>query len=291
MDRRFDQLERVPEGPSDAPPLAYADRGPRRPDAVVLLHSLGTDHRLWEPQLEPLSAEHRVLAPDSRGHGASGWPDGAGTANASAANGSAALAIDDWTADLARLLDHAGVERAVLVGVSMGGVQALAFALRHPNRTTGLVLADTFAELDADLAATKIGGMSDGARSLGMPAYADGYVAETFTTDPRVGGAVDVRDAIAGMSVEAYAASVRACFGVTLGARLGEIDSPTLVLWGDRDAKTPRPLAERIAADVPGAILREVPDAGHLSNLENPAAFTAAVLEHLAEAMPRRADH
>ncbi|MQA82057.1 MAG: alpha/beta fold hydrolase [Streptosporangiales bacterium] len=282
MDRRFDQLERVPEGPRGEPALAYADRGPRVAEAVVLLHSLGTDHRLWAPQLEPLSAEHRVLVPDSRGHGASGWPR---------TNGSAATTIDDWTADLARLLDHAGVERAVLVGVSMGGVQALAFALRHPTRTTGLVLADTFAELDADLAATKIGGMSDGARSLGMPAYADGYVAETFTTEPPVAGAADVRDAIAGMSVDAYAASVRACFGVTLGARLGEIDAPTLVLWGDRDKKTPRPLAERLAADVPGAVLREVPDAGHLSNLENPAAFTAAVHEHLAEVMPRRADH
>lgn len=284
MDRRFDSLERAPAGARGEPPLAYTDRGPRTADAVVLLHSLGTDHRLWEPQLEPLAAEHRVLAPDSRGHGASGWPARDG------ANGASDLTLEDWSADLLRLLDHAGVERAALVGVSMGGVQALAFALHHPARTTGLVLADTFAELDHELAATKISGMSDGARNLGMAAYADDYVAQTFVTDPPVAGAADVRDAIAGMTVEAYAASVRACFGVTLGARLGEIDPPTLVLWGDRDAKTPRPLAERIAADVPGAILRVVPDAGHLSNLENPAAFTAAVLEHLAEVMPRHAD-
>lgn len=266
MDQCSETVVLVPEDPG-GPALAYVDHGPRTDAAVVLLHSLGTDHRMWRPQLDALASRQRVVAVDSRGHGGSGWLPG--------------LGIDGWVDDLARLLDHAGVRTASFVGVSMGGVQAIGFALRHPERTTGLVLADTFAELRPDVADAKIDAMSGSATEAGMPAYAEQYVADTFTTTPPVPEAELVRDAIATMALEPYLASVRTCFGVRLASRLPEVSAPALVLWGERDAKTPRELSERLATGIPGASLRVLRDAGHLSNLENPQAFLDAVDEHL----------
>src|SRR5437588_9821972 len=127
------------------PPIGYLDSRPTGDTAVVLLHSLGTDHRLWLPQLDALSGAHRVIAWDSRGHGTSGWRE--------------PLSAEDWATDLLQLLDHAQVSRAALVGLSMGGIQAIAAAARDPRRVSALVLADTFAELAEDVAQAKISGL------------------------------------------------------------------------------------------------------------------------------------
>lgn len=250
------------------PALAYADTGPERPDAVVLLHSLGTDRRMWRDQTAALRARHRVLAPDCRGHGRSGWAE--------------PVDVDAWAADLDRVLDAAQIERAALAGVSLGGIQAVAYAAAHPDRVSAVVVADSFAELPADVAETKIAGLARQAETEGMAAVADDYVADTFTIAPPPDGAGLVRAAIAGMDVRAYTASVRACFGARVADRLAAVRVPALVLWGDRDEKTPRGRSEQIAAGIPGATLREIPGAGHLSNLENPAAFTRAVEDFLS---------
>lgn len=250
------------------PALTYADTGPDRPDAVVLLHSLGTDHRMWRDQAAALRARHRVVAPDCRGHGGSGWAEPVDTGA--------------WVSDLDRVLDAARIERAALVGVSLGGIQAVAYAAARPHRVTAVVIADSFAELPADVAETKIAGLAGQAEADGMAAVADAYVADTFTLAPPPDGAEPVRAAIAGMDARAYAASVRACFGARVADRLAAVRAPALVLWGDADTKTPRARSEQIAAGIPGARLREIPGAGHLSNLENPAAFTRAVEDFLS---------
>lgn len=251
------------------PDIRYLDTGPRDDHAVVLLHSLGTDHRLWRHQIKALSSQHRIIAPDSRGHGASGWAAG--------------LTMRDWTDDLGRILDHAGVRDVVLAGISMGGVQAMAYATDHPERVRGLVIADSFAELAPDVATAKITGLAHRARAGTMAALADFYVDSTFVVDPRPGGAEDVRQAIAGMRPEAYVASTETCFGATLDGSLSEIDVPALVLWGELDEKTPRQLSERIADAVPKASLETIPAAGHLSNVENPDGFTRLLADFVDE--------
>ena len=246
-----------------APALHWREAGVPSDGALVLLHSLGTDGRLWQDQAAALAGDHRVLMPDARGHGASEWAE--------------PLTVETWVDDLERVLDAAGVERAVFVGLSMGGVQALAYALERPHRARGLILADTFAELDPAVAAAKVEQLADAASRDGVAALADDYVAETFTGPVEAERVALVRDAIAGMSAAAYVASARACFGARLGDRLAEVDVPTLVLWGTRDAKTPRALSERLADGIGGASLALVPDAGHLSSLERPRVFTDAV--------------
>ncbi len=260
----------VPADGESAPLLHYTESGPRdAPLTVLLLHSLGTDHRLWEPQRGPLAGAHRVLVADARGHGQSAWHG--------------PLDTDTWCHDIERVLNHAGADRAVLVGLSMGGVQALAFAQARPERVAGLVAADTFAELDPSAAQTKVAGLVGEAEQDGMAALADSYVASTFTTQPFPPGADDVRAAIAATSFAAYAASARACFTARLAAGLATITAPTTILWGERDAKTPRSLSEELRQGVAGARIEVVPAAGHLANLENPDVFSEAVQAFLAE--------
>lgn len=249
--------------------LAFSEAGPRDAPVVVLLHSLGTDGRIWFGQVTALEDGHHVLIPDTRGHGRSA---GGETAD-----------LDAWVADLRDLLDAAAVDRASLVGLSMGGVQALAFAARHADRVDSLLLADTFAQLPPDIAAAKIDQLGGQVRELGMPAMAEAYVRDTFTQKPLPESAAVVRNAIANMSPDAYLAAVRACFSARLDDELEHVQAPALVAWGTRDAKAPRSLSDALVAGLPSARLAEIPAAGHLSPLENPAGFNALMLDWLAE--------
>jgi 3-oxoadipate enol-lactonase len=253
----------------DGPRLAWLDAGPRLAPVVVLLHSLGTDHRMWDYQIQQWSGRQRILAPDARGHGQSEWAD--------------LRSVDDWVADIGRVLDAAQVDRASFVGLSMGGVQAIAFCGRRPDRVTRLVLSDTFAELSPDVSQARVADMSGRPVRLGMPAFADDYIESTFTLSPRPPRAEVVREAIAGMPVEAYSGSARICFSARLENVLGSIKVPTLVLWGTADGKTPRPLSERLVARISDARLHEVAGAGHLANLENPEQFTALAGDFLEQ--------
>jgi 3-oxoadipate enol-lactonase len=185
--------------------------------------------------------------------------------------------------------DHADVGRAILVGVSMAGIQALACAFSCPSRVRGVVIADSFARLPAAAAGEKAAALVGRARGEGMAALADYYVGSTFTVSPLPAGAEDVRLAIAGMPAAAYAASAAACFGVDLADRLPDVTCPALVLWGDRDSRAPRELSDRMAAVLPAASLAVIPDAGHPSNVENPAVFNRLAEGFIGSLAPKAA--
>lgn len=240
-------------------PLAYLDVGPRKSAAVVLLHSLGTDHRMWYQQIPQLSARYRVIVPSRYPRRRGG--DGGGASLAS------------WTENLRRILDRARVETAAVVGVSLGGIQGIAFAATYPERVRALVVADSFASLDRDTARRKIDQLAGHARSSSMAAVARNYVADTFAMQPVPVAATDVRAAIAEMDTDAYVDSVCACFSADVTADLSKVVAPTLVLWGELDRKTPRALSERIAAGIVHSRFEVIPGAGHLSNLEQPGHF------------------
>jgi 3-oxoadipate enol-lactonase len=258
------------------PALSYLDTGEPSGtgdvdrDTVVLLHSIGTDGRVWQQLVPVLSTRYRLLVPDARGHGRSGWVDGA------------ELSLDDWVEDVGSVLDHAGVRAVTLVGLSMGGVQALAYALAQPDRVRALVLADTFAQLDADMAQAKVRTLVRQANA-GMESFADSYLDQTLTDGHAGDTAVRavLRDSIASVSPQAYAAAARACFGVRLGARLPQVRPLTLVLWGALDNKTPQSLSQELATGIPHSTYEEIPAAGHLSAVENPVAFTDALTRFL----------
>lgn len=246
--------------------LHYLDAGP--PDAqqaVLLLHSLGADHRLWRPQVEALQSQVRILAPDCRGHGKS--------------TGGREASLENWVEDIRAVLEAAGATRVDVVGVSMGGIQAMAFAHRYPDRVRSLVLADTFASLEENLVEGKVQATGGAAVKMGMKDYADLYLEQTLKEGAAKVDAQALREAIAGMEPESYLATARACFSVKLDASLPEIQAPTLVVIGEEDEKTPMEYSRRIADAIPGAQLRVIPRAGHLSNIDNPAGFTEALLE------------
>jgi len=247
--------------------LGYVAKGPADGHPVVLLHSLGTDHTIWEPCLDLLE-QRWLIAPDTAGHGDStGQLDGPVT-------------VQRWANDLHALLEELDAPPAVLVGVSMGGMQAVAYAAAHPDRVRGLVVADSFVKLDPAVARTKITQQEQAVDAGSMAAVADEYVAATFDP-PYPPGAELVRKAIARLRPEEYLATVRATFGVDIESLLPQVDVPTLVLWGEQDTKAPRSLSEDIAAGIRGSRLRTIPRAGHLSNIDNPEAFAREVLDFL----------
>jgi 3-oxoadipate enol-lactonase len=226
---------------------------------VVALHSLGADQRLWLDQIAYLAPYVRVIAPDSRGHGQSGWSEG--------------LTLEDWVADIEAVLDEAGAGIVDLIGISMGGLQAIAYAGRYPDRVGALVLADSVSHLPKEVAESKVEGTAGAAQQMGMQQYAEHYVSVTLTNSANEDGAQNLREAIAGMLLEAYVSSAHTCFYADTREALAKVRSPTLVLWGDQDEKLPRTLSEEVAELVRDSASKTVPAAGHLSNLDNPAAF------------------
>jgi pimeloyl-ACP methyl ester carboxylesterase len=239
---------------------------------VLFLHSLGADHRLWRYQLEGLRDQAKCLvATDLRGHGRSTYNGG--------------ISLDLAAEDILALIDALGVRKVSLCGVSLGGVEALVFAQRYPERVSGLVLSNTFARLDPDVAAEKIRLTAGIATEQGMERYADTYLDSTLSPS-RTAQAIreDVRRAIAAMELGAYREWAQACFEADVEAGLGTIRAPTLVLSGDNDQKVPLQYSQLIADRIPQARLRTVPNAAHLSNVDNPEVFNRLVAELLEQA-------
>lgn len=245
--------------------LAHDDRGTGRP--LVLVHAFPLDRRMWQPQLGPLAAVARVLAVDLPGFGESPPPREPFTID------SAADAVRDF-------LDAKGVtDRVVLGGLSMGGYVALAFARRHPDRLAGLILADTRSEPDDAAGKAKRDEMIALANSAGAAGVIDQMLPKMLA---RKEAAETVRSIAASQSGAAVAAALAALRDrPDATASLAAIAVPTLILVGEHDAITPPSMAQSLAAKIPGSTLATIPGAGHLSNLENPDAFTAVVRDFM----------
>jgi pimeloyl-ACP methyl ester carboxylesterase len=249
--------------------LLVRDLGPRAGVPVVLLHGFPMDGTMWRPQVAALEGEFRVVCWDARGHGRSG-------------GGGAAVAFEWFVDDLLAVLDRLEIDRAVLVGLSMGGYTALRFAEREPSRVRALVLADTKSGADGNDARVKRAAGARKALSEGSRAFADGFLATAFApgADPKV--VASSKKVIAAMDPKAIASAL-----VALATRtdttesLATIQVPTLVIVGEKDALTPPSDSRALAAAIPGARLVEIPGAGHFSNLQAPGPFNAALLGFL----------
>ena len=234
---------------------------------MVLLHGGLGNRAMWAPQVRVLSARYRCVVPDLRGHGETrGGEDVAAY--------TPALLRDDLLA----LADALGLETFALVGLSVGGLVAQEVAIAAPERLSALVLADTWVVTGASererRAGRALGPVVEGAlRILGTRPLA--YVAARGMGDTDAEARELVRAATAGTDRAAAIRVWRGLAGHDTRARLGRIRTPTLVIAGARD----RNLAQaRLLADlVEGAELAVLPDAGHITNLHQPAAFTAAV--------------
>jgi 3-oxoadipate enol-lactonase len=237
------------------------------PAPVVFIHGLGGDHSMWLYQVPAFCSQFPTIALDLRGHGQSTRP-------------TADFGIADMAADVVRLLRAIGVERAHLVGLSLGGMVAQQFALHYPLATASLVLADTLCGAPAGFESV----MRDAFRFIeenSMAAVAQARITNAFSD------AVDavmrgyLIDRVAQNDKAAYVSAARSGFGFSVADRLSEITAPTLVIVGDQDRVTPPALSDDIAARISGARLVRIAGAGHISNMERPQEFNRAVLQFL----------
>jgi len=253
--------------------LFYTDQGTGEP--VLFIHGLTWDHTLWDNQVAALRDRYRCVAVDLIGHGESGDVD-------------YDYSFEDLADYMAGLLDKIGIERAHVVGLSMGGMTALPMALAHPRRVLSLALLDTDAQPEAPEKAASYHQLSDAAIEHGWAAIAEPVAGILFGA-PYLSDPERKQAAIEKLSENGPEGVARALRAVTgredLLRRLGSIRVPTVVMVGELDVATTPDKAEAIAAAIPGATLVTIPGAGHHSPLENPAAVTAALEGHLARTM------
>jgi 3-oxoadipate enol-lactonase len=243
--------------------------GPKAAAAVLFSHSVGCDMTLWDDQFDALRTQYRVIRYDARGHGGSDVPDGD-------------YKLDRLRRDALAVLDWADVDRAHLIGLSLGGSTALALALRSPERLRSLVLSNASARLG-----TAEGWQSrmDAARADGMESMADFSMTRFFSEAFQREAPETVARFRAGFAATA-AAGYAGCCAVLRDAdftpNLASITTPTLVIGGQFDRPTPPADAQLLADRIAGAQLRILP-VGHLANIEAPDAYTTVLQAWLAQ--------
>jgi len=255
-------------------------------DPLLLIMGLAADSVAWMFQLPDFSEHYRTIVFDNRGVGRSSKPAGPYT-------------IAQMADDAAGLLDHLKIERALVVGVSMGGMIAQELALRHPKKVRGLVLGCTYAKPDAGVerqlesSLTAFGGSRGPKGEIQvdlskvdpmmffqqlLPTV---FNAQFIMTElPKLmqvfSGALQY-----GFSMDAILAQTMATQGHDTLSRLGQIKVPTLVLTGDSDMLIPSSCSDTLAGKIPGAKLVKIPGGSHGFNFETPDLFNREVLGFL----------
>lgn len=249
--------------------IAYDDVGGGL--AVVFLHGFPHNRTLWAPQLAGLASPCRVIALDLRGFGdstvAPPW------------------SMDRYADDVAAALAALGLQSAVIAGLSMGGYVALALWRRHPELVRALVLADTRAGADDEAGRANRRTMIALAHEKGAGAIADRMIAGMVGKTTREKNP-DLVEAMHRMMAIAPAVGVAGSLAAMMErpdstATLATISVPTLVVVGEEDALTPVKEARVLHAGIAASRLEIIAGAGHVSNVERPAAFNHVVSEFL----------
>lgn len=249
--------------------IAWRADGPPTGPALLFLNSLGTTFDIWEPQLAPFGARYRVVRLDTRGHGQSASPAGDYT-------------LDQVGADALSVLDAAGVDRAHVCGVSLGGMTAMWLAAHAPERVRTIVAVST--ALRIGVPAT----WDDRIRQVqtgGPESLADAAMGRWFTERFRHAHPDVVawcRRMLAGCDPGGYARACAIVRDADLHNVAARITAPTLVIVGDHDPVTPPADAEEIRRHIHGARLVTL-EASHICAIERAEAFNAAVLGFLGE--------
>ncbi len=232
---------------------------------LVLAHALGMDLRMWEPMLGALDGRLPVVVWDALGHGLSALPEGG-------------IAIDDQIDALTALLDGLAIARAVVGGISMGGMIALGAAARGDPRIGGVIgMATALRFGDAAMWTERIAAVQSG----GLEAIADQTMARWFARRTHASRPEEVlgwRTLFSRGCLPGYLANCRALAQADLGAEAKRIRVPVLLLAGAEDpGPGPGPTAA-LAAALPDAQTMTIPDAAHLLAIDRPVATADAIL-------------
>lgn len=246
--------------------IGYSDQGTGLP--IVFLHAFPLNRTMWATQEKALSSQFRIITIDLRGHGESDAPLWRYT-------------LEQSADDVGALLDHLEIQRALFVGLSMGGYILFAFYRKYAARVKGLILADTKAQADTEEGKEARFQMAQIAYKKGPPAIADVMIPKllspaTIQTKPDL--VRQVRGMIEGNQISGITGDL-----VAMAERpdsiplLKQITCPTQVIVGELDQATPPSDAKLMAEHILHARLAIIPNAAHLSNLEQPEAFNQVV--------------
>ena len=251
--------------------------GPEGAPWMVLSNSLGANLTMWDGQLDLLTRRYRVLRYDTRGHGLSETVV-------------SPFGFDELVADMAAVMDACGIERADVLGLSLGGMTGLGFALTHPERLGRLVCADARAEATEAVRQmwdARIAAVGDG----GLEAILEGTLASWFTSDWRADNAREeqkIRDMILGNDPVGYVGCCHALKTLDYLRRLGDIRAEVLYLVGSEDKGAPPDEMRTMAKATPNARFVEIPGAAHLANINAPAPFNHSLIDFLDIPPPPR---
>ena len=266
------------------------DEGPKDAPAIVLLHGSNADLHTWEPWVQALKGQYRVIRFDQVGHGLTG-PDPKQD-----------YSRDNYVADILEVADKLGLKQFVLGGNSMGGKHALAFAVKHPQRLTGLVLVDgsggPMLKLDKkdDAASSSSGNI--GFTIARMPGV--NLLVEQVTPRRLIAQSLEQSVSVKSVASEAavdrywellrYPGNRRATlkrFGYPYDplseAEIAAVATPTLILWGEEDRLIPVEAGRWLAKTMPDNRLVTYPKIGHLPHEEAPAATLGDLMAWLVE--------
>lgn len=248
--------------------LNVAIEGGNGAPVLLMMHSIGCDLTLWDPQIAALAEDFRIIRFDARGHGGSDVPKGDYT-------------LGQLARDALAVLDSAAADSVYLCGLSLGGVTAQWLALHAPGRIKGIVIANTAARIGTAEAWQARGDMAiigQGMRAIAPTAIARFFSERFLAASPEI---ADIfRQRLLTTAPEGYAGCCAVLRDTDFTGQLGAIALPTIVVGGTLDVPTPLSQAKELAQAIPGARLIAL-EAGHLSNIEQPEAFTAAIRQIL----------
>lgn len=244
--------------------LHYELSGPADAPAIVFSNALGAALGIWDDVVDALGSDFRILRYDTRGHGGS-------------ATARRAVTIDDLAADFGALMEFAHIEAAHVVGVSLGGMTALALASRQPERVKSLTVVASLAHVPpSDMWAQRAAAV----RAGGPEAVVDQAMGRWFTEGFRKSHATKIGDIRAGFLAadsEGYALCTEALMKVDLRDRLGGLKVPTRIVAGSEDSVTPPALAEAMQKAIAGSTLTVVPGVAHMIPVEKPDAVVEQI--------------
>jgi 3-oxoadipate enol-lactonase len=249
--------------------VGHEERGAGSP--VVLLHPFPFARGIWSGLTDVLATRHRVISLDARGFGES-------------PRGEERYGMDDLADDLAALLTELGVARPAVLGMSMGGYAALAFAVRHPERLGALILADTRAGADSAETRKARDGAIGRIKATGSGPYLDGSLARLLSPAASAELVGFLRAGAETRQASLIAAIEALRDRPDRTRELAAIRVPTLAIRGSEDQVTPADDMQQMAGAMAGARFVSIPGAGHLSHIEAPDAFGRALTSFLGSA-------
>jgi 3-oxoadipate enol-lactonase len=277
----------MPEAMLNGARIYYQEHGPKSAPPLILAHGLGGNHTMWAFQVPALKRKYRLILWDCRGHGRSEVTD----------NG---YSIGQFVDDQYALLQHLGIQRAHIGGLSMGGWIAWSFAVAHPEATNALVLSDAAGYLNGMgqewltdkrnlFAASAKVVMEKGRAPLADVTINLMFSPEFIKARPDIIG--PIRAEIAADPGVGYARTVEQMFlsywqapPLNVNSQLASITAPTLIIVGEVDQLTPVPTQQALARAIPNARLEIIPGSGHVPPIEQPELWNRLVMEFIEKA-------